>query len=91
MIFEFDEKKNESNIQKHKVSFEEVQAIWEDPDLLVVPARKRGEKRQLAIGRAYAVVFSVVHTKRGEAIRIISARRSTAKEVERYEQGRSHR
>ena len=91
MIFEFDEKKNESNIQKHKVSFEEVQAIWEDPDLLVVPARKRGEKRQLAIGRAYAVVFSGVHTKRGEAIRIISARRSTAKEVERYEQGRSHR
>ena len=91
MIFEFDEKKNESNIQKHKVSFEEVQAIWEDPDLLVVPARKRGEKRQLPIGRAYAVVFSVVHTKRGEAIRIISARRSTAKEVERYEQGRSHR
>ena len=91
MIFEFDEKKNESNIQKHKVSFEEVQAIWEDPDLLVVPARKRGEKRQLAIGRAYAVAFSVVHTKRGEAIRIISARRSTAKEVERYEQGRSHR
>lgn len=91
MIFEFDKRKNESNIEKHKVSFEEVQAIWEDPDLLVVPARKRGEKRQLAIGRAYTVVFSVVHTKRGEVIRIISARRSTEKEVERYEQGRNHR
>lgn len=91
MIFEFDERKNESNIEKHKVSFEEVQAIWEDPDLLVVPARKKGEKRQLAIGKAYAVVFSVVHTKRGEAIRIISARCSTEREVERYEQGRKHR
>ena len=91
MIFVFDKKKNESNIEKHKVSFEEAQAIWEDPDLLVVPARKRGEKRQLAIGRAYAVVFSVVHTKRGETIRIISARRSTKKEVKIYEQGRNHR
>lgn len=77
MIFEFDEKKNESNIEKHKVSFEEVKAIWQDPDLMVVSARKRGEKRQMAIGRAYAVMFSVVHTKRGEAVRIISARRST--------------
>ena len=45
MIFVFDKKKNESNIEKHKVSFEEAQAIWEDPDLLVVPARKRGESR----------------------------------------------
>ncbi|MBQ9043004.1 MAG: BrnT family toxin [Eggerthellaceae bacterium] len=91
MIFEFDERKNESNIKKHKVSFEEVQAIWEDPDLMVLSARKRGEKRQMAIGRAYAVLFSVVHTKRGEAIRIISARRSTKKEARLYEQGRNHR
>ncbi|HAM16773.1 MAG TPA: hypothetical protein DCP91_13155 [Eggerthellaceae bacterium] len=43
------------------------------------------------MGRAYAVVFSVVHTKRGEVIRVISARRSTAKGIERYEQGKNHR
>ena len=91
MIFEFDDRKNESNIERHKVGFEEVQAIWEDPDMMVLPARKRGEKRQMAIGKAYAVVFSVVYTVRGEAIRIISARRSTKKEVERYEQSRSRR
>lgn len=91
MIFEFDPQKNESNIEKHKVSFEEAAGIWNDPDLLVVPARKRGEKRQLAIGKAYAVMFSVVHTQRGEAIRIISARRSTKKEAKRYEQGKSNR
>ena len=91
MIFEFDDRKNESNIEKHKVSFEEAQAIWEDPDLVVISARKRGEKRQMAIGRAYAVMFSVVHTKRGEAIRIISARHSTKKEVQLYEQSRSNR
>ena len=91
MVFEFDEKKNESNIKKHKVSFEEAQTIWKDPDLMVISAKKRGEKRQMAIGRAYAVMFSVVHTKRGEAVRIISARRSTKKEVRIYEQNRNHR
>lgn len=91
MLFVFDENKNLSNIEKHKVSFEEAQTIWEDSDLLIAPARERGEKRCLAIGRAYSAVFSVVHTQRGESIRIISARRSTKKEVRLYEQGRTHR
>ena len=89
MVFEYDPLKNEANIAKHKVSFEEALEIWNDPDLLVLPARKRGEKRKLAIGRAYTAIFSVVHTKRGEAIRIISARRATKKEVRYYEQGKS--
>lgn len=82
---------NKLNLEKHKVCFEEVQEIWNDPDLLILPARKRGEKRRLAIGKVCAVVFSVVHTMRGESIRIISARRATAKEVRRYEQGKNER
>ena len=82
MIFEFDERKNKLNIEKE---------IWDDPDLVVLPARKRGEKRKLAIGATYAAVFSVVHTMRGEAIRLISARRATEKEVRRYEQGKNER
>lgn len=91
MIFEFDKRKNESNIEKHKVSFEEAQAVWDDPDLLVLSAKKRGEKRQLAIGAAYAMMFSVVHTRRGEVVRIISARRATRKERDLYERGKNRR
>lgn len=91
MIFEFDKRKNESNIEKHKVSFEEAQAVWDDPDLLVLSAKKRGEKRQLAIGVAYAMMFSVVHTRRGEVVRIISARRATRKERDLYERGKNRR
>ncbi|MFR7754718.1 MAG: BrnT family toxin [Bacteroidales bacterium] len=91
MLFEYDEHKNELNIEKHKVSFEEAQEIWDDPDSVVFPARKRGEKRKLAIGATYTAVFSVVHTIRGEAIRLISARRATEKEVKRYEQGKNER
>lgn len=91
MIFEFDPVKNESNIEKHKVSFEEAAGIWDDPDLVVVPARKRGEKRMLAIGKTYSILLSVVHTKRGDAVRIISARRSTNKEARLYEQGKNNR
>ena len=91
MLFEFDSQKNESNIDKHKVSFEEAALIWSDPDLLVVPARHREEKRRMAIGRTYSVLFSVIHTKRGEMIRIISARRSTRKEAQLYEQRKGKR
>ena len=90
MLFEYDEHKNELNM-KHKVSFEEAQEIWDDPDLVVFPARKCGEKRKLAIGATHTAVFSVVHTIRGEAIRLISARRATEKEVKRYEQGKNER
>lgn len=91
MIFEFDPNKNESNIRKHNVSFSEAAEIWKDPDLLILPARKRGERRKLAIGKSYSILFSVIHTERGEAIRIISARRSTPKEVQCYERNRKER
>ena len=91
IIFEYDQLKNESNIEKHKVSFEEAAEIWDDPDLLVLSAKKRGERRKMAIGKSFSMLLSVVHTKRGEAIRIISARRSTSREVQCYEQNRGNR
>ena len=91
MIFEFDPSKNESNIRKHNVSFEEAAEIWMDPDLLILLAKRRGEKRKLAIGKGFSILFSVVHTMRGDTIRIISARRSTPKEAQCYERNRKTR
>lgn len=86
MRFEWDPAKNEANIEKHKVSFEEAAGIWDDPDLVVIHARKKGERRLMAIGRTYAMLLSVVHTERGEdTIRIISARRATERERKSYE------
>lgn len=86
MRFEYDRDKDEANQEKHGISFAEAQEIWHDPDLMVLHAHKRGEKRLMAIGRTFAVVFPVIHTRRGQAIRIISARKSTRKEAQAYEQ-----
>lgn len=86
MHFEFDSRKDKSNQEKHGVSFSEAAEIWLDPDMVVLHARKHGEKRYLAIGSTCSVLFSVIHTKRGESIRIISARRATEKERMIYEQ-----
>ena len=85
VLFEWDEWKNRANQDKHGVSFEEAAGIWDDEDMLVVPARRRGEKRLLAIGRIHVAVYAVIHTERGVAVRIISARLATEKERQAYE------
>ena len=85
MRFVYDPHKNEENLAKHHVSFEEAAGIWEDPNLVILHAKRRGEKRLMAIGQTFAVLYSVIHTRRGDAIRIISARRATMKERRVYE------
>ncbi|WP_080799258.1 BrnT family toxin [Arabiibacter massiliensis] len=83
-IFFFDYRKNEANIEKHGVSFEEAKGIWLDPDYLKVPAKKSGEKRFLAIGMVDGRCLTAVATNRGNAVRIISARRASKKEAKQY-------
>lgn len=86
MKFEFDETKSDSNKAKHGIDFNEIQALWDDWDLLEIPAKTvQDEGRCLVIGKIGEKHWSVVITYRGDAIRIISARRSRVKEIEYYE------
>jgi len=39
MDFEYDPDKSRANKAKHGIDFEEAQALWDDPDLLEIPAR----------------------------------------------------
>jgi len=84
-IFEFDEQKSQANLNKHGIDFIEVQALWDDPDILEIPARTTDEPRYLLIGRIAGKYWSAVVTYRKESIRIISVRRSRKEEVELYE------
>jgi uncharacterized DUF497 family protein len=54
MIFEFDPSKSKINKIKHGIDFIEVQAFWEDPDLLEIPARTTDEQRFLVVGKIAA-------------------------------------
>lgn len=85
MAFEFDPRKSAANLAKHGIDFVEAQRLWEDPDLLEIPARTEDEPRWLVIGRIDAKVWSAVVTSRGDAIRLISVRRSRDEEVALYE------
>ena len=84
-VFEFDEAKSCANKQKHGIDFEAAQALWLDEDLAELPARQAEEPRHLIIGRIGEKHWSAVVAYRGEAIRLISVRRSRAKEVRAYE------
>jgi len=85
MAFEFTHRKSSANLAKHGIDFVEAQRLWEDPDLLEIPARTEDEPRWLIIGRIDMKLWSAVVTSRGDAIRIISVRRSRDEEVALYE------
>ena len=85
MGFEFDVDKSAANKTKHGIDFIEAQALWDDPDLIEIPARTLDEPRVLVIGRIGGQHWSAVVTYREEHIRLISVRRSRAEEVAIYE------
>jgi uncharacterized DUF497 family protein len=85
MQFEFNTTKSKNNKKKHGIDFVEAQALWEDPDLLEIPARTTDEQRFLVIGKIAAKHWSGVITYRDENTRIISVRRARDEEIEIYE------
>lgn len=83
--FEFDENKSRVNLGKHGIDFYQAQGLWNDSDLLEIPANVHDEPRYLVIGILNGKHWSGVITYRGENIRIISVRRSRKAEVMLYE------
>ncbi len=85
MEFEFDITKSTANKEKHGIDFIEAKRLWEDSDLIEIPAGTADEIRFLVIGRILDKHWSGIITYREEKIRIISIRRSRPEEVDIYE------
>ena len=85
MEFEFDPRKSAANKKKHGIDFIEAKALWDDPDLLEIPAKTTDEPRYLVVGIISEKHWSGIITYRQDKIRIISVRRSRPEEVELYE------
>ena len=83
-MFEWNPAKNATNRRKHGISFEEAIEIFDGP-VLSRADDIRGEVRERSYGLIKdVVVVCVVHTERGAARRIISARKATKKEREEF-------
>lgn len=85
MGFEFDPQKSDRNLANHGIDFVEAQQLWNDSNLLEIPARTEDEPRFIVIGQINAKHWSAVITYRGDDVRIISVRRSREEEVILYE------
>ncbi|MBW2004994.1 MAG: BrnT family toxin [Deltaproteobacteria bacterium] len=88
LIFEWDPQKAKSNIEKHGISFEEAITAFQDTFSLTIddPLHSIDEERVVLIGMSNKNrLLVVVHTERGDNIRIISARKATKKERGNYE------
>lgn len=89
LTFEWDNAKSELNKRKHRVSFEEAATVFGDPLSLTIddPQHSQQEDRFVTAGESVqGRLLVVIHTERGERIRIISAREATSRERRDYEQ-----
>ncbi len=75
-----DNTKNASNQKKHNISFEDSSDIFSDNDRIQYLKTKDGERRYMAVGKAFEAIITVIYTVRNLIIRIISARRSSKEE-----------
>jgi len=88
LTFEWDSRKARSNLAKHGVGFQEASTIFGDPLSLTIPDPEHSlsEERYITVGRAFSgKLLVVVHTERGDNIRVISARRASRRERKFYE------
>ena len=89
--FEWDAKKAAANLTSHRVSFPEAVTAFGDPWSVTVPDpdHSLAEARFVLVGQsARDRLLVVVHTERGDTIRLISARLATRRERRLYEEDR---
>jgi len=90
MRFEWDPKKAKRNLEKHDVAFEEAATAFADPQSLTDfdQDHSEDEDRLVLLGASHAGrLLVVVHTDRGDTIRMISARIATKRERNTYANG----
>ena len=89
-IFQSDKKKARQNLKRHTVSFEEASTVFGDTLSRTIddPLHSKDEDRYVIIGQSVqGRLLVVVHTIRGDTLRIISARVATPTERKKYEEG----
>ena len=87
--FEWDEKKNQTNIEDHGVSFRKASTVFSDENAVIADDVNHSfdEDGFLIIGRSYDkdVLFVCFCIRNGDTVRLISARKANKKEREVYE------
>jgi uncharacterized DUF497 family protein len=84
-LYAWDERKRASNLRKHGVDFAIVQDFSFETALVLRDDRKSyGEERYRAYGTIKGRLHALVFTRREGRIRVISLRKSNAREIATY-------
>ncbi len=87
MNYEWDPNKAKSNNKKHGIRFADAIGVFEDENAITIQDEHKSEDRFITIGRDFlSRILVVVYTFRKVVIRIISARKATAREKRTYEE-----
>lgn len=87
--FEWDQRKNHINQTKHRIAFDDVTEVFDDPDRIQYISNREGERRWKTVGDILGSLISVVYTMRKTVFRIISARRASRKEQRDYRENKA--
>ena len=84
--FEWHDLKAAWNLQKHHVDFADAAIALDDDLAITIRDEAAGEERFVTLGTdALGGLLVVVYAWRGDRVRIISARKATARERREYE------
>lgn len=89
-MFEWDEEKRRRNVTKHGVTFDDVLPVFSSKQAIFLEDNRRdyGEARFILLCPYQGVHLHVTFTRRGDVIRLISARRANKREIREYERRR---
>ena len=86
--FEWDEEKDRVNFIKHGIHFRTAARVFLDPNKLIREDEEHPEElRYDVLGKVGKVLFVVCAFRKGNCVRLISARLATVPEKARYEHG----
>ena len=72
--FEWDDNKRATNVVKHKIDFADATAAFGDPDRYTYRSPSISAKTGIPVGAVHGRLIAVVFIRRGDKLRIISAR-----------------
>jgi len=89
MRYQWDKKKAATNFRKHGIYFADAVSVFTDELAVTIEDELPEERRWVTLGRdLFGRILVVVYSWRGDEIRIISARKASAKERRQY--GKMH-
>ncbi len=85
--FQWDRRKAAANLEKHGVDFADAVGVFFDDWALTIDDESSAEERFITVDADILNrILVVAYTWRGDAIRIISARKASARERKQYEE-----